>query len=70
MTKAPEHGENDITDEARREAARTKKHVCDILVVMLAAAKAAADKTRQRKIIRAQKYLGCRNIRKRKSGRR
>jgi hypothetical protein len=32
---------------------------------MLEAAKAAKDKKRERKIRRAQKYLGCRNKRKR-----
>ncbi len=48
-------------------AARTKKHVCDILAAMLAAAKAAGNTERQRKILRAQKYLGCRNVRKRRS---
>jgi hypothetical protein len=33
---------------------------------MLAEAKTQGDKARLRKIIKAQKYLGCRNIRKRK----
>jgi uncharacterized membrane protein YebE (DUF533 family) len=67
MTKSRERGENEITEEAKREAARTKKHVCDILAAMLAAAKAAGNTERQRKILRAQKYLGCRNVRKRRS---
>ena len=67
MTKSRERGENEITEEAKREAARTKKHVCDILATMLAAAKAASNTERQRKILRAQKYLGCRNVRKRRS---
>jgi len=43
MTKSRERGENEITEEAKREAARTKKHVCDILAAMLAAAKAAGN---------------------------
>jgi hypothetical protein len=66
MTKRQESGENDITAQARREAARTKKQVCDVLAGMLAAAKAAGDTDQVRKIIKAQKYLGCRNIRKRR----
>jgi hypothetical protein len=69
MTRRPERGENEVTREARREAARTKKHVCDILAVMLAAARAAGDAVRARKIIQAQKYLGCRNVRRRRRGR-
>jgi hypothetical protein len=68
VTKTPEKGDNDVTDEARREAARTGKDVCQILAEMLRKAKRAKDKARQRKIVRAQKYLGCRN--KRKRGRR
>lgn len=65
VTKAREKGENEITEEAKQEAARTGKDVCDILEEMLAKAKAAKDKERERKIKRAQKYLGCRNKRKR-----
>jgi hypothetical protein len=67
MTKSPESGANEITEEARREAARTKKDVCAILAAMLRKAKAAGDQARVRKIVRAQKYLGCRNIRKRRN---
>jgi hypothetical protein len=67
MTKRPEKGENEFTKAAKREAARTKRNVCDILAEMLDQAKAAGDVRRQRKIMRAQKYLGCRNIRKRRS---
>jgi hypothetical protein len=67
MTKSPESGENEITDEAKREAARTGKSVCDVLAALLAKAKRAGDKARVRKIVRAQKYLGCRNARKRRS---
>lgn len=65
MTKAPEKGESDITDEAKREAGRTGKGICDILKGMLDKARAAKDKERERKIKRAQKFLGCRNKRKR-----
>ena len=67
MTKRQESGENEITREAKQHAARTKKHVCDILAEMLAGAKVAGETERVRKIIRAQKYLGCRNTRKRRS---
>jgi hypothetical protein len=67
MTKSPEHGENQITEEVRREAARTGVHVCVILAGMLGRAKAAGDSERVQKIIRAQKYLGCRNVRRRRS---
>jgi hypothetical protein len=65
VTKSPEKGENEITDEAKRKAARTGKDVCDLLNEMLAQAKADRDTARERKIKRAQKYLGCRNKRKR-----
>jgi hypothetical protein len=67
VTKAPESGENEISLEAKREAARTGKNVCAILDEMLAQARAAGDRIQERKVIRAQKYLGCRNVRKRRS---
>ena len=66
MTKSRESGENEVTDEAKREAVRAGQGVCEILAKMLNAAKAARDADRTRKIVRAQKYLGCRNKRKRK----
>jgi hypothetical protein len=65
MTKSQEKGENEITDEAKREAALSGRDICDILNEMLRKAKAAKDQERERKIKRAQKYLGCRNKRKR-----
>jgi hypothetical protein len=67
MTRSRESGENETTDEAQREAARTGKNVCAILAAMLRKAKKARDKIRQKKIEKAQKYLGCRNVRKRGS---
>jgi hypothetical protein len=67
MTKSQEKGENEVTEEAKREAARTGQDVCEILKQMLKMAKAAKDRARIRKITRAQKYLGCKNVRKRKS---
>jgi hypothetical protein len=69
MTKRPEKGENEITDEAKREAVRTNRNVCAILADMLARAKLSGDRKRQQKIKQAQKFLGCRNIRKRRSKR-
>ncbi len=65
MTKSQEKGANEITEEAKREAARTGRDICDILKEMLREAKAAKDKDREQKIKRAEKYLGCRNRRKR-----
>jgi hypothetical protein len=66
MTRSPESGENEFTDAARREATRTRRDVCAILADMLDKARADGNAERVRKIIRAQKYLGCRNIRKRR----
>jgi hypothetical protein len=66
MTKSKERGENEISREAKQEAARTNRHVCDVLAAMLAVAKQAGDVTRQRKIIQAQKFLRCRNVRRRR----
>jgi hypothetical protein len=66
MTKSQEKGENEITDQARREAARSGREICDILNDMLAQARADKDQEAERKIRRAQKYLGCRNKRKRR----
>lgn len=65
MTKSREKGENEITDEARQVALRTGRGICDILNEMLRDAKAAKNRQRERKIKRAEKYLGCRNKRKR-----
>lgn len=67
MTKSQEQGRNEITDEARREAARTGKDVCAILKAMLRAAKKAGNTERQEKIKAAEKFLGCRNRKKRRS---
>jgi hypothetical protein len=67
MTKSWESGENEITEQARREAARAKQDLCDILAAMLVEARAARNTDLVQKIIQAQKYLGCRNKRKRSS---
>jgi hypothetical protein len=66
MTKSQESGDNEVTDEAKREAARTGQDVCSILARMLTEATAAKDSERVQKIVKAQKYLGCRNVRKRR----
>ena len=65
MTRSQEKGANEITDEAQREAARSGMDVCAILKEMLKKAKADKNMGRERKIKRAEKYLGCRNKRKR-----
>ena len=65
VTKFPEQGESDVTDEAKKEAVRTGKDVCLVLAEMPRNAKKAKDRKRQGKIVRAQKFLGCRNKRKR-----
>jgi len=66
MTRSPERGENEITRLAKRLAAQSGRDVCDILEEMLAEAQARADSGRVMKVRRAQKYLGCRNRRRRK----
>jgi len=66
MTKAQEGGENEITAEAKREAARTGRDVCDILAEMCGKARSAGDSARERKIVQAEKFLRCRNVRKRR----
>jgi hypothetical protein len=66
MTKAHEHGENEVSIAAKLEAARTGRPICDILAEWLRNAKQDDDQDRIRKIVKAQKYLGCRNIRKRR----
>ena len=66
MTRSHERGENEFTRAARREAARTGRDVCDILKEMLARAQSSGDISQIIKIRRAQKYLGCRNIGRRR----
>jgi hypothetical protein len=66
MTKSRETGENEITEEAKRRAKRENREVGAILEEMLEAAKARGDSKGMRKIVRAQKYLGLRNIKKRR----
>lgn len=67
MTKSREGGENEITREARKEHARTREDICAILARWLADARATGDVDRVRRVQTAQKYEGCRNVRKRRS---
>jgi hypothetical protein len=67
MTRSRERGRNEITDEALEQSARTGQDVCAVLSRMLSAARRARDKQRQKRIEMAQKFLGCRNRRKRRS---
>jgi hypothetical protein len=67
VTKAPESGDNEITDAVRREAARTGRDVCDILREWREQAKRQRDRKRVRLIEKTEKYLKCRNRRKRRS---
>ncbi len=65
MTKSREKGENEITREAKLRAAREGKTLCEVLAAMLKEAREQTDQERERKIIRAEKYAGCRNLRRR-----
>lgn len=60
---------NEILDEAKVEAMRTRGEVCDILDKWLMEAISRGDTSRRMKIVQAQKYAGCRNRRKREEGR-
>jgi len=65
MTKSREAGENEYTRLARLRAARTGEDVCAILRELRKDAIATGDSEAEKKIIQAEKYLGCRNRRKR-----
>jgi hypothetical protein len=69
VTKSWDKGRNEITEEAKRRALREGKSVAEVLEAMLAEAKAARDTARAKKIEQAQKYMGQRNIRKRRDTR-
>ena len=68
MSRSRERGENEVTDEAKQRAWAENRDICAVLSTMLDEAKAEGDTERIRKIVRAQKYAGCRNIRKRRGG--
>ena len=65
MTKSRESGENEYARQARLRAARTGEDVCAILREFRKEAINSADRDAEQKIIQAEKYLGCRNRRKR-----
>jgi hypothetical protein len=54
--------------QAKAEAQSSEKNPCDILAEWLAAAKQEQNNPEIRAIQQAQKFLGCRNIRKRSQG--
>jgi hypothetical protein len=64
MMKSSEHGENEYTREARKRAG-PGGDVCAVLRAMRADAARRGDKQAERKIIQAEKFLGCRNRKKR-----
>lgn len=66
MTKAPERGENEITREAQLQALESGRDVCAVLRDLMRQAKKAKDGARIKRIQQAEKYLGCRNVKKRK----
>jgi hypothetical protein len=68
FSQAQQKGENYISLQAKTEAQATGKDPCDILLVWLATAKLTGNKADVRLIQQAQKYLGCRNVRKRLQG--
>jgi hypothetical protein len=67
VTKSQHKGTNEILEEATKEAAKSGRHICEILAAKLANAKAQTDRATVRKVEEAQKYAGCRNIRKRRT---
>jgi RHS repeat-associated protein len=60
-------GENYISLAAKIEAQKTGRNVCDVLADWLAKAKCEGNTQLLKDIEEAQKFLGCRNITKRKS---
>jgi hypothetical protein len=68
LGKAREKGRNWATEEAKVTAQTSPgKSACDILDEMLEAAKCSGDSKRIKDIERAQKFMGCRNIGKRRN---
>jgi RHS repeat-associated protein len=63
--KGVEKGRNWATERAKAEAASTGKTPCEVLNEMLEAAKCGEDTKQIKDIEQAQKFMGCRNIRKR-----
>jgi hypothetical protein len=69
MTRSQEKGENEFTQAAKREAAKTGMPVSEILTRMLAEVIRTKDAAAQKKIVQAQKFLRIRNRRKRRGRR-
>jgi hypothetical protein len=67
MTRSREKGENEITREVKKRCQRSGEDPCEVLADMLKKAKQAKDQDRIDKIKEAQKFMGCRNARKRES---
>lgn len=65
MTKSHGRGENEFTDAARRESARTGRPVCDIPRAWRREAERDGDTARTGRLRQAEKLAGCRNRRKR-----
>jgi hypothetical protein len=65
MTKSRHKGENEFVRELRRRAKRAGEDVCTILRKMRREAGQRGDTEAERKIVEAEKYLGCRNRKKR-----
>jgi hypothetical protein len=66
VTKSRHQGRNEVTDEAKRRAIQERKSLAAVLKEMLAEAKAAKDTKTIKKVEEAQKFVGSRNIRKRR----
>lgn len=64
MTKSPEEGENEVTRDLKRRK-NAGEDVCAVLREMRRGATRRGDKPALKKIIKAEKYFGCRNRRKR-----
>jgi hypothetical protein len=71
MTRSPEKGDSPITDDVRREARRTGKDPCTILKERrrVALSQRPVDKKLIGDLVKAEKYFGCRNLRKRRKRR-
>jgi hypothetical protein len=67
VTKSREHGENEYTRLAKEQAQREKTDVCTVLARYLQEAEGQNDVDAVLKIRRAQKYAGCRNLRRRRN---
>jgi hypothetical protein len=66
VTKSRERGENEYTRQAKEEAQREKTNVCAVLARYLQEAQERNDADAIAKVRQAQKFAGCRNIRRRR----